>query len=146
MCIRDRPPTVTSDRREHLLPAQIHHGVSKTGKDRIDRCRRQFRRTATSEANQNQGVCFNVLEVLQSFPGAEADSLDTTKIFTDVHTTQTELVPWASTVVPAMRENVRNAIQHLTNKGPGDPVGIASLTELMTQVEQTLDVHRHCPH
>ena len=88
-----------SDRREHLLPARIHHEVSKTGKDRIDRCRRQFRRNATSEANQNRGVCFNVLGGLQSSPGAEADSLDTAKFLTNVHTAQTELVAWASTVV-----------------------------------------------
>ena len=45
-----------SDGREHLLPARIHHGVSKTGKDRFDRSRRQFRRNATSEAYQNLGV------------------------------------------------------------------------------------------
>ena len=135
---------VMCDRLEHLLHARMHHGVSKTGKDRIDRCRRQFHRNATSEANQNRGVCFDVLGVLQSFPGAESECLDTTKFFTDVHTAQTELVAWASTVVPAMRENVMNAIQHLNNKGPGDPVDIASLAELMPQVEQTLDVHRHC--
>ena len=67
-----------SDRREHLLPARIHHGVSKTGKDRIDRCRRQFRRNATSVAK-----CFSVLGVLQSFPGAETDSLDTMTFFAD---------------------------------------------------------------
>ena len=56
-----------SDRREHLLAARIHYEVSKTGKDRIDRYRRQFRRNEpTSEATQNRGVCFNVLAVLQS--------------------------------------------------------------------------------
>lgn len=135
-----------SERREHVLPARIHHGVSKTGKDRIDRCRRQFRRNATSDVNQNRGVCFNVLGVLQSFPGAEADGLDTTKFFTDVHSAQSELVAWASTTVPAMRENVRNAIQLLNNSGPGSPVDVASLTELLTRVDQTLDVHLHCPH
>ena len=54
--------------------------------------------------------------------------------------------PGTATVVPAMREKVTNAIQHLNNKGPGDPVDIASLAELMTQVEQTLDLHEHCPH
>lgn len=89
-------------------------------------------------------MCF-ILGVLQSFPGAEADGLDTTKLFTDVHSAQSELVAWASTVVPAMRENVRNAIQHLNNSGPDSPLDIASLTELMTRVEQTLDVHRQCP-
>lgn len=133
-------------RDDRLLPSRVHGALSKTGKNRIDRLSRQFRRNVALDANNRKGACFNVLEVFQSFPGAEADELSTPRFFLDAQAAQRELNSWASNVVPAQRTMVQNALAMLQNHPPNTPVDVNGLISLCQQVIEGLDVFRHCPH
>lgn len=133
-------------RDDRLLPSRVHGALSKNGRNRLDRLSRQFRRNVALEANNRRGVCFNVLEVFQSFPGAEADELSTPRFFLDAQAAQRELNTWASTVVPAQRTLLQNALVTLQNQPPNTPVDVNALVNLFQQVIEGLDVHQHCPH
>jgi hypothetical protein len=132
--------------RDRLLPSRVHGALSKSGKNRLDRLSRQFRRNIALASNNRRGACFNVLEVFQSFPGAEADGVGTPRFFLDAQEAQRELNSWASTVVPAQRTMLQNALAALQNQPPDTPLEPNALVNLFQQVIEGLDVFRHCPH
>jgi hypothetical protein len=89
-----------------------------------------------------------VLGVLQSFPAAEAERLDTLRFFVDTLATQRELAAWASTVVPAQRNinAVQNVIETLSTATADTPIVIPSIIRMLQQVSACLDVYQLCPH
>jgi hypothetical protein len=133
-----------------LLPGRIHGAISKNGKNRINRLSRQFRRNVAHEANNNKGVCFNVLEVFPSFPGGEAGELGTSMFFQEAQSAQRELIAWASTTVPNQRAEVQNALEVLrtsaANNAPIAADAIPAYISLLERVGDVLNVHQHCPH
>jgi hypothetical protein len=84
--------------------------------------------------------------VFQSFPGAEADGVSTPRFILDAQDAQCELNTWASTVVPAQRTMLPNAMEMLKNQPPDTPLEPSALVNLLQQVIEGLDVFRHCPH
>ena len=132
--------------RDQLLPHRVQGTLSRVGKARIDRLSRQFRRNLNHPNNNNKGVCFDVLGVFQSFPGAEADELNTSRFFVDAQAAQQELVHWASTVVPTLKEQLDGSLAALQGASEDAPVNVASLRQMLESVSAGLDVHTHCPH
>lgn len=134
--------------REQLLPSRVHGALSRVGKARIERLSRQFRRNTAHAANDNRGVCFDVLGVFQSFPGAEAHELNTSRFFVESQAAHRELVTWARDVVPEHRRSLQDVIAVLRAADPAAPVhvDIPTLLARLEQIASGFDVYRHCAH
>jgi hypothetical protein len=132
--------------REQLLPSRVHGALSRVGKARIERLSRQFRRNAAHAGNNNKGVCFDVLGVFQSFPGAEAHELNTSRFFVESQAAQSELVSWARNVVPQHRSSLQEVIDILRAADPAAPVDIPTLLARLEQIASGFDVYHHCTH
>jgi hypothetical protein len=139
-------PTEMAEHHERLLPSRVHGALSKVGKSRIDRLSRQFRRNSEHAANRDRGACFDVLGVFQSFPGAEARGVGTSRFFVDTQKAQDELVRWARDTVPQHRQSLEEIITALSSADPATPMDLPGLVARLQAISSGLDVYQHCAH
>jgi hypothetical protein len=86
------------DRQHSVLPQNVFRTLSQSSKHKADVASRKFRRSLKQPGNGNRGACFDVLGVLQTYPGGEHREPATSRFFDDVGSAHAQLLAWARTM------------------------------------------------